>query len=167
VNYFYWDASALAKRYAPESGTPLVNYLFANVSLNKMMCLNIGTGEVISIFVRKRNAGIIPDVAFSQAMIDFRAEVIDSADFRLAAVTDALVFASHLLIERYSLNATDALILRSTLDIAVMRRQEGDDIVLLSSDHRLLSAAQREGLKTFNPETDSQVQLDAFLSVTS
>lgn len=29
MRYFYWDASALAKRYAPEIGTPLVNALFS------------------------------------------------------------------------------------------------------------------------------------------
>jgi predicted nucleic acid-binding protein len=73
VNYFYWDASALVKRYAPEIGTSVVNHLFAHVVLDGMMCLVIGTGEVISIFVRKKNVKIITDVLFSQALVDFRA----------------------------------------------------------------------------------------------
>ena len=34
MNHFYWDASALVKRYAPEIGTPLVNHLFADVVLD-------------------------------------------------------------------------------------------------------------------------------------
>ena len=167
MNQFYWDASALAKRYALESGTPLVNHLFSNASQDRMMCLSIGTGEVISVFVRKKNAGIINSTAFSQAMIDFRAEVIDSAGFRLVAASQVQIFASHSFIERYSLNATDAIVLRSTLDLAIMYQQTGDDMVLLASDRRLVTAAQREGLKTFNPESDSQTQLDSFISETS
>ena len=82
MNYFYWDASALVKRYAPEVGTLLVNHLFTHASLTRMMCLIIGTSEVISIFVRKRNANLITDAAFSQALVDFRAEVIEAVAFK-------------------------------------------------------------------------------------
>lgn len=164
MNYFYWDASALAKRYAQETGTPLVNHLFSHVAPDRMMCLVVGTGEVISIFVRKKNAGHITPAAFSQALVDFRAEVIDHDAFKLASVEDTLVFASHPLIEKHSLNATDALVLRSALDAAAMLRSGGNDLVLVSSDRRLLQAARAEGLNTFNPEQDSQAQLDAFIS---
>lgn len=83
MHIFYWDASALVKRYAPEIGTPLVNAFFSQVSLDRMMCLSVGTGEVVSVLVRKKNAGLIPEEAFLQAMIDFRAEVISSVDFQL------------------------------------------------------------------------------------
>lgn len=92
MHYFYWDASALAKRYAPEIGTPLVNALFLKVPRMRMLCLSVGTGEVISVLVRKKNAGLIPEAAFAQALIDFRAEVISSTDFRLVAVDDSLIF---------------------------------------------------------------------------
>jgi hypothetical protein len=33
VNYFYWDASALVKRYAPEIGTPVANRVKICVTL--------------------------------------------------------------------------------------------------------------------------------------
>lgn len=99
MNHFYWDASALVKRYAPEIGTPLVNYLFSNAAPDRMMCLTLSIGEVISVFVRKKNANLITEAAFAQAMTDFRAEVVDSAGFKLAVVEDTLVFASHPLIE--------------------------------------------------------------------
>ena len=71
MHYFYWDASALAKRYAPEIGTPLVNSLFSKVPLDRMMCLSVGTGEVISVLVRKKNAGLITEAVFSQAIEHF------------------------------------------------------------------------------------------------
>ena len=164
MNYLYWDASALVKRYAPEIGTPLINHLFAHVVLDRMMCLVIGTGEVISIFVRKKNANLITDAAFAQALVDFRAEVIDTVAFKLVSVGDALVVASYPLIEKYSLNATDALVLRSVIDAAAVLRPTGDDVILVTSDLRLLHAAQGEGVTTFNPEVDLQAQLDALVS---
>ena len=77
----YWDASALVKRYASETGTPFANAVFARVAPTRMMCLSIGTGEVVSAFVRKRNAGLIDHEVFVQALVGFRAEVIDSAEF--------------------------------------------------------------------------------------
>ena len=163
MNYFYWDTSALAKRYAPELGTSLVNHLFAHVASDRMMCLVIGTGEVISNLVRRKNDNrIIPD-DFSQALENFRAEVIDAVAFQLVSVEDALVLASHSLIEQHSLNAMDALVLRSALDAAAIVLPAGNDIVLVASDRRLLRAAQAEGLQTFNPEVDTQADLDALI----
>jgi predicted nucleic acid-binding protein len=166
VNYFYWDASALVKRYAPEIGTSLVNHLFADVVLDRRMCLVIGTGEVISVFVRKKNSNLITDTAFSQALVDFRAEVIDTVGFKLVSIEDALVAASYPFIEKYSLNATDAFVLRSVMDAAALLRPDGDDVILVTSDLRLLHAAEGEGVTTFNPEVGLQAQLDALVSGT-
>jgi hypothetical protein len=49
------------------------------------------------------------------------------------------------------------------LDLAAPYRASGDDLVLFSSDQRLLRAAQAEGLLTFNPETQVQTTLDTLL----
>ena len=83
MKFFYIDASALCKRYVPENGTSVMNYLFASVNREQMMCLMIGAGEVISIFVRKKNSQRITSSEFTQAMADFRSEVIDASDFEL------------------------------------------------------------------------------------
>jgi predicted nucleic acid-binding protein len=163
MNHFQWDASALAKRYATEVGTPLINDFFTKASRSRMICIYICTGEVISILVRKKNGGLITQAAFAQAMADFRAEVLDDPNFRLISITDSLIDASHPLIEKHSLNATDALILQATLETAVLFQSVGDSLVLISSDQRLLRAAKAEGLVTFNPEINSQTQLDALI----
>ena len=163
MDSFYWDASTLAKRYAPEIGTPLVNHLFTHVTPDRMICLIVGVSEVISIFVRKKNACFITPEAFSQALVDFRTEVIEADAFKLISIEDTLVFASHPLIEKHALNATDALILRSALNVATVLRPAGNDIVLVTSDHRLLRAAQVEGLQIFNPEIDVQTELDILI----
>lgn len=158
---FYLDASALAKRYVVEIGTPIVNYLFSQVARDDMMCLALGTVEVISIFVRKKNANVVPLAVFNQAMTDFRSEVIDAPDFTKIAMPDPLLYAAMPLAETHSLNATDAVVLRSALDIAVQLRADGHDLVLVASDRRLLKAAQAEGLLTFDPEVQMTADLDA------
>jgi predicted nucleic acid-binding protein len=160
---FYFDASALIKRYAPERGTPVINYLFQRVPPYRMMCLNLVTVEVISAFVRKKNASRITVGAFNQAFADYRKEILDAAAFSKIPTTDGLVRGAIPLIIRYSINSTDAIILRSTLDLAIQYRAIGDDLVLLSSDQRLLRAAQAESLLTFDPETQDQTGLDALL----
>jgi hypothetical protein len=117
-----------------------------------MMCLSLATSEIISIFVRKKNANLITDTTFSQAMTDFRAEVIDPPDFKLVSVADSLIFASHSLIAKHSINATDALVLRSALDAAIILRQTGDNLILIASDLRLLRATVLKGSKLSIPK---------------
>ena len=97
-------------------------------------------------------------------MTDFRSEVIDAANFTKIPATDSLINAAAALVERHSLNAMDAVILRSVLDIVIALHATGDDLVLVTSDQRLLRAAQEEGVLTFNPETQTAGDLDALLS---
>ena len=134
MNYFYWDASALAKRYVVEVGTPLVNYLSMKVPRSRMMCLHICTGEVISILVRQKNGGLLTNAVFAQAMSNFHAAVLNDVHFELVAIADYLISSSHQFIEKYSLNATDVLILRSVLEVVARLRSARNDLVLIASN---------------------------------
>ena len=163
MNHFYLDASALAKRYVVEIGTALLNHLFDSAPKSRMIALVLALGEVVSVLVRQKNSGRITDRAYQQALVEFRSEVIDDPDFALHSVSNDLVRSSLPLIERHSLNATDALILRSALDVAQSLRAAGDDLVMISSDLRLVSAAQANGLIAWNPEVSDQAQLDALI----
>ena len=78
MNYFCLDASATAKRYVPETGSDLLDLLFDTIDHNRLACWDVGTAEVMSIFVRQRNDGRISQAQFNQAMIQFRAEVVRS-----------------------------------------------------------------------------------------
>ena len=136
---FYLDASALAKRYVVEQGTLVMNHLFRRVTRHDMMCLTLGILEVISIFVRKKNASAVLHTAFNQAMTDFRSEVIDAANFAKIPATDSLVNAAAALVEKHSLNATDAVILRSVLDLVIALRATGDDVEIAGKQLWLLA----------------------------
>lgn len=129
-----------------------------------MMALLLGVGEIVSILVRRRNAGQISETAFQQAMAEFRAEVIDAPDFSLQSVTNDWVLTSLPLIEQHALNATDAVVLRCALQIADTLRETEDDLVMITSDARLVRGAQRTGLSTWNPEEDTRGALDALMT---
>ncbi len=163
--YFYFDASALVKRYTRESGSDKILFLFPNVPLARLSCLTIGAMEVFWICVRKRNDGRITDRQFERAVTHLRREVINSqSDFKTISVPDSLVWDSMNLIEIHSLNSVDAMVLRSALNIAAELRSTDDRLVLVASDQRLLRAAQTEGLQIFNPEIDSQQTLADWIS---
>lgn len=163
--YFYFDASALAKRYTDEVGSDKIDFFFDNVPLERLLCLTLGAIEVFWICVRKRNDSRITSHQFERATTHLRHEVINNQlGFKTIMVPDSLVWDSIRLIETHSLNSVDAMVLRSALDMAMELRSTGDTLVLVASDQRLLRAARTEGLQIFNPETDSQQILVDWIS---
>lgn len=163
ANSFYMDASALAKRYIPELGSALVDEILDKAPGNRIYVLNVGAGEVVSILVRKKNAGVISSARFSQALVDFELEIVQSSDVNTLPVGNRLATTSFPMIVAHSINSTDAITLNSALAIAQSLRGQGDDLVLVASDERLLRAAQAEGLATFNPETQDQAALTTLI----
>jgi len=155
---FFLDSSALGKHYVPEQGTAEMAHLFAKVPANRLTVM-----EVVSILVRRRNAGTISAGDFAAALSRLHIEMIYSAAVTRVQATDALALRAVPLIEPYSINGTDAMVLRSALDIAAGMRAAGLDLVLVTSDRRLLRAAKAEGLTTFDPETQSTTDLDALI----
>jgi len=164
VNYFLLDASALGKRYAPEVGTPLVNHLFNAVPHQRLLLLTHTIAETFSIIVRRQNSGVLTGNAYRRARQVLRRELILTSGIRLISTDDPHVLASLPLIERHSINATDALILRCALDEATVLRRGGHGLVVVASDLRLLRAATAEGLDVLNPASDTPSRLAELLS---
>ena len=157
------DASALAKRYAPEVGTAAVNHVFAVVPAARMVVADFGIPEVVSVLVRKRNRGDLTAQQFARAWADFTAEVVVPPEPLKLTPTRQQVLAATDLVVAHSINANDAMLLRLALDRAAELRAAGDDLILVASDHRLLAAARAEGLAAFDPETQSAADFDALV----
>ncbi len=163
MNVFLFDGSALVKRYFPEPGKMLVDRLFTTVTRDRFLCLMLGGAEVAAALVRKRNGGLISSASFAVAMADLRTEVLDAADFTKPPADNSTINASIPLIDKHAINATDSVVLYVARQLAAQLRVAGDDLVLVASDHRLLRAAQVEGLLTFDPETQTQAELDLLI----
>jgi predicted nucleic acid-binding protein len=159
----YLDASAAAKRYTPEVGSDVVDHLFGRVPADRIIVLSVGLTEVASILTRKRNVGAIPTAKLLQIISDVRAEIGPTSAVRLVEVNGILADRAFDLVLRHSVNSTDAILLRSALDLAAPLRAVGDDLLLVASDQRLLRAGQAEGLTVFNPEVQTDTDLDALL----
>jgi len=62
---FFLDSSALVKRFVPENGSPSMDFLLENVKEQRIYILNIGYAEVVSVLVRKKNAGWSPNLSLT------------------------------------------------------------------------------------------------------
>ena len=156
MRFFFLDGSALTKRYIAEPGTPLLDSLLDHVAADRLVVLNVGFAEVVSVLARRKNAGILSAATFSQALLHLGHEIIHAANLRKVEATNSLVIAALIHIPNHSVNATDAIVLHAALGLAQHLRARGDDLVLVASDQRLLRAAQAEGLDTFDPEIQDQ-----------
>ena len=164
MHAFLLDASALVKRYANETGAVVVDHLFAHATRDRLMCLMLGAAEVAAALVRKRNGGFITPTVFSAAMARLRTEVLTAEDLVKLPADNALITTAIPLSDKYAINANDAIVLQIALDLVAQRRTEGNTLVLVASDQRLLKAAQAEGLLTFDPERQTEVELDTLLA---
>lgn len=160
----FFDASALVKRYVPEDGTALVNELFDHLSLSQMTCTMLGILEIVSVLARKRNDGRIPQHLFAQALLELNREVLES-DFSLVTVDNSLLLSALPLIVQHNINATDAIILRTCLNLHATLVEESEGLILWSCDKRLLRAAKQEGLLVFDPEVESVTTLHSLHAI--
>jgi len=156
---FFLDASALAKRYAKEPGTALVNDLFGKTERSQFIVFNIGLAEIVALLVRKKNAGRITDEACLHGIALLTSEFVDDARVAKLIADQPLVSSAFALIMKHSLNSTDAVILAACKDLDAGRHLT----VLVSSDQRLIKAAQAEGLLTFDSEDNSPQELEALV----
>lgn len=147
-----WDASALAKRYAPEIGSDTVDALFAEVPTAEMTLTFLGYAETYSILLRKHNHAAISDATFTAAKSVLRAEIINSLDFGILAIDTAAILSGIDLMEKHNINSSDAAILATYLDYVQTLLPAGTACLLVATDHRLLRAAHAEGLPTLNPQ---------------
>ena len=133
-----WDASALVKRYVPESGSPSVDAIFTNIPLSQMVLTFTGYAETFAILLRRLNQGIIRQASFTMAMSALESDFLFNSQSILLSVDDSAILSSLPLIRKHNLNSTDALIL--TL-FQRFHGTAGSSAVLVSADKRLLRAA--------------------------
>ena len=160
---FILDASALGKRYVCEPGTPLVHYLFREVGVDRMSCLTMGALETFSIIVRSRNRGKLNPQEARDAEALLRREVVNGGVEKIHPL-GSVVLDSAALITRHHVNSTDAVLLHVSLGLRDVLAADGNALVLVASDRRLLRAASAEALTTFDPENDDLARLQTLAS---
>jgi len=82
-------------------------------------------------------------------------EIVANEAVTVISVDDDLLYSAMNLIAKHNMNATDAIILRSALELQKVLDEQANHMLLCCCDKRLLRAAQKEGIATLDPETDS------------
>jgi hypothetical protein len=163
MNSFLLDAPVFVSRYTSGPGYPLIDQLFAQASPGRLCCSILSLAEVVAALVRLRRCGKFTAGLFANAMLQFRLDVLQPTHFTKLSLGNAQVEASLALIDKHRLDSTAGLLVRICLDHAAALRTAGHDLVMVSSGRRFLQVARKEGLMTFNPEIETQADLEALL----
>lgn len=147
---YFFDSSALVKRYARETGTAWMVGLFRRAMQHRFYAARVTHVEVVSALARKERGGHLTPDALSRALARFEREFAHR--FVIVEATPALLADAAELARNHPLRGYDALQLTAALEANTQRTASRlPPLVFVAADADLLDAASREGLATDNP----------------
>lgn len=152
---FYLDASTLAKRYKTESGSNLINELFAYSSTNQELLFTTRHSivEVASVFMRLKREHIL-SLNEAQHIID-RFLFESHKHIYFIGATTKIEFIAMDLMSKYSLKAADAIHVAVSIDLSNIIHS---DLYVVCSDKQMCNAITAENLNLINPNDDISIQ---------
>ena len=147
---YYFDTSALAKRYVVEVGSSWVQAVVAQQSGQMIYTSVLTQPEIVSALQRRVREGIL---ATDQAHHLARQVLVHmTQSYALAAITPPVITLACTLLEKHPLRAYDALHLACALAVReAIERQQLSVPVFVAADDALLTAAATEGFPVDNP----------------
>jgi predicted nucleic acid-binding protein len=144
---YFFDTSALVKRYHEEPGTQTVVECFRDPH-NLLLICNLSIAELIAALHKLERQGRLPHEAVEAARGQLMLDLL-SAKLGVVDVQRHHVFEAETLILQHSLSANDAIILACLLEA----RAQQPVFVCADTRSGLLRAAEAHGLSTLNPLT--------------
>jgi len=147
---YYADSSVLVKRHVRETGTAWFRALADPASGQVIATARISMVEVYSALNRRAREAVLTPAQYAEIIADF--DSFCMTEYQFIELTPAVVARSRYLLERHALRAYDAVQLASALTACDSLVSAGLAApIFISSDDRLLNAAQLEGLLADNP----------------
>lgn len=147
---YFFDSSALVKRYAKEVGTSWVFSLVKPFAGNHLYIARITAVELISALTRRERARRLSGSAVAKAIARFEREFQNR--YTTIEVTARLVAAAMKLARSHALRGYDAVQLASAIEVHQARVAAGaSPLTIISADDPLNAAAIVEGLLVENP----------------
>ena len=144
---YFFDSSALVKRYAQETGTAWVQTIAAQ---NYIFLARITPVEVIAAIERRKRTSTLTASDAASAIASFRAHL--STEYAMVDISRPLLNQATDLAEMHGLRAYDAVQLAAALHVENERRAFGlSGMILVSADHDLNAAAIVEGMTVEDP----------------
>ena len=150
MNVYFFDSSALVKRYVTEAGTSWVSALIDPSAGNRIFIVRIAAVEVVSAIKRRERAGSLLATDMTASLTKFRHEL--STIYLPIEVSRNLISRAMSLVETHALRGYDAVQLAAALEVYSQRHSAGmSGPTFVSADADLNSAAVTEGLAVDDP----------------
>lgn len=151
MSIYFFDSSALLKRYVPEIGTNWVENICSHAATPTIFIAQITSTELISALARRAREGNI-----SLTNLQMSLQLIDNhlqARYSIIRLQKSVTQTANQFLLTHSLRAMDALQLASAYVIYQrLSIQQQSDFQFIAADQRLLDVAQKEGLSVDNPQ---------------
>jgi predicted nucleic acid-binding protein len=151
---YFFDTSAIVKRYASESGSAWVLDISDPATGNPIYLARITEVETVSAITRQARENKILASDAASAIVMFRYDFFNH--YRKVEITPGLIDKAVLLVQSYALRGYDAVQLAAAIQVNTDRlSSEMSAIILISADVELNAAAITEGLAVDDPNRHS------------
>ncbi len=148
---YYFDTSALIKRYMQERGTIWVMSLSEYYAGNEIFTSRLAGPEMMATFFRKARGGRMSKAAATRFASNFRLDWENQ--YQISEVSNNLIDQAMLFAEKHLLRGADAIHLAAAMELQKRRQTlQLSPLTFVSADIEQLQAAQAEGLPVENPD---------------
>ncbi len=148
---YFFDTSAIVKRYVAEIGTAWVTGIMAPAAGNLLHLARVTGVEAVSALARRGRSGSLAPAHAVAALARFRADF--RTRFQIVGINVALIKQAMKLAEAHFLRGYDAVQLAAALQVHRRCLALGQSLILVSSDTELNAAAVAEGLLVEDPNS--------------
>lgn len=150
MSSYFFDSSALVKRFTRETGMAWVLGLFKPSSGNTIFIAQITSVEVVAGIMRKTRTGGLSLTGANKAIARFERSL--RGRYAFVEVDAVLTNEARQLVRRYGLRGYDAVQLAAAIEVHTRRQRSGlSPLTFISADIELNNAALAEGLLVDNP----------------
>lgn len=152
---FYLDTSALMKYYREEIGSEVTKELLEHPGIDDRFATSFLTVlELTSSVLRLAKGGQLPQQLVEEILVSLAEDI--HRLFRVWPLDEASAEQAITVILQHRLRTGDALQLATALNLATSA--PGAQLVFVSSDKELLSAAVASGFSVLDPESEDAFQ---------
>ncbi len=149
---YFFDSSAIVKRYVRETGARWVSSIIDPAAGNEIYLARITGVEVVSALVRRGREGTMSERDMAAALIQFRKDF--AGEYQALEMTASVLGRAMSLAEAHALRGYDAVQLAAALEVNnFCLAAELPPCAIISADEALNIAAAAEGLTVDNPNT--------------
>lgn len=149
---YFFDSSAVVKRYVEEVGTNWVLEVLNPEQRNLIYLARITGAEVVAALARKCRTGELSDADLAKVVRQFRRDW--KVRYRIVEITSHIIDRAMTLAEEESLRGYDAVQLAVALEVRSLAQQKsGSEICFVSADSALNDIATKKGMGVENPQS--------------